>query len=544
MLPSTPVVRLCSRPLLWSALVLLAGSGCTFDRSGNAHVTDGSADREVPPGCGDGVRDDGDGEICDGADLGDQTCLGLGYTGGVLACTASCTLDESLCEIPEDCGNGIVDVDEACDGADLAGETCASVTGHTSGELTCHSSCQLDPSACHTCGDGSIDGPEHCDGANLNGQSCTGLGHLWGDLTCAPDCRLDDTGCRNYPANWFDLSCPYRKAIAIDPAHVDAPLVSFPVLVHLTDTDLRDHAGSSGNDLHFATESGGQPLNHELESYDGATGELVAWVGVDLVSDTTPTVIYLYYGDSGCGQSVDPLAVWDSDHHGVWHLAELSTAPRLDSTTHGAHATTASYDGDEATQGHIDGADHLDGIDDHLLLPESVTNGLWDFTLCFWIKTTESRTNATGWQNPTLIGNISNNWDSGDFGILTEGGIIGLRSGLCSTSDERNMSTIAINDDQWHHVCAVCQGATISLWVDSLYAAEVCAGGRAMLPPGFWVSGHSGESTATRGDYHQGVFDELRISGVARSAAWRNASYTNQLAPSSFYVLSPEEALP
>lgn len=518
--------------------------GCVFDKSGSPSAGDGGTDGETPPVCGDGVRNDGYGEACDGADLGGQTCESLGYAGGTLGCTATCELDESVCEIPANCGDGAIDPNEECDGLDLRAATCATATGHTTGVLTCRTSCQLDTSDCHTCGDNNIDGPELCDGANLAGQTCTGLGYVWGNLACTAGCQLELSGCADYPANWYDLSCPYRKAITIDPAGVDAPLTMFPLLVQLTDTDLRDNALPTGADIRFADATGGQQLDHEVESYDGATGALVAWVGVNTISDTTPTELYLYYGDAGCGQAVDPAGVWDGDFRGVWHLAELSTSPRLDSAGGGLHATPTGYEGDEAVAGWLDGADLLDGGNDHLLLPAAATNNLWDFTICFWIKTTENRTNTTGWQNPTLLGNISNGFDSGDFGILTEAGIIGLRSGLCPGTDERDMSTLAVNDDLWHYVCAVCSGPTIDLWVDGAFAAQVCAGGRAMQPPAFWVGGHSGESTSTRGDFHQGVYDELRISSLARPAAWRNASYANQLAPAAFYSVGNQEALP
>lgn len=40
-------------------------------------------------------------EDCDGADLNDQTCLSLGFTGGVLSCAADCTFDTSQCMAPE-----------------------------------------------------------------------------------------------------------------------------------------------------------------------------------------------------------------------------------------------------------------------------------------------------------------------------------------------------------------------------------------------------------------------------------------------------------
>jgi hypothetical protein len=46
--------------------------------------------------CGDGVREAD--EACDGTDLADNTCTGLGFAGGALACSTACGLDAAACE--------------------------------------------------------------------------------------------------------------------------------------------------------------------------------------------------------------------------------------------------------------------------------------------------------------------------------------------------------------------------------------------------------------------------------------------------------------
>ncbi len=53
--------------------------------------------------CGDGIVDSG--EFCDGSNLSGETCLSQGFTGGNLACSASCTFDTSGCSTATD-GNG------------------------------------------------------------------------------------------------------------------------------------------------------------------------------------------------------------------------------------------------------------------------------------------------------------------------------------------------------------------------------------------------------------------------------------------------------
>jgi hypothetical protein len=49
----------------------------------------------IAPVCGNGILESG--EACDGSALGGQTCTGLGYGGGTLACSSSCTFNTSGC---------------------------------------------------------------------------------------------------------------------------------------------------------------------------------------------------------------------------------------------------------------------------------------------------------------------------------------------------------------------------------------------------------------------------------------------------------------
>ncbi|MBU1068530.1 hypothetical protein KJ975_03085 [Myxococcota bacterium] len=46
--------------------------------------------------CGDGVREFT--EECDGEDFGESTCVAWGHAGGLLSCSAECTVDDSACE--------------------------------------------------------------------------------------------------------------------------------------------------------------------------------------------------------------------------------------------------------------------------------------------------------------------------------------------------------------------------------------------------------------------------------------------------------------
>lgn len=87
---------------------LLCLTGCRDTRGGGE-------DAGTPAECGDGVR--GEGEICDGSDLGGQSCGSLGLGGGTLACASDCSsLDASGCDVSctPDCAGRECGPDPAC----------------------------------------------------------------------------------------------------------------------------------------------------------------------------------------------------------------------------------------------------------------------------------------------------------------------------------------------------------------------------------------------------------------------------------------------
>ena len=159
----------------------------------------------------------------------------------------------------------------------------------------------------------------------------------------------------------------YRKKITIDHTKVVANLTNFPLLINLaSDSDLANHAQDDGDDIYFTSSDETTHLNHEIEKFDGATGELVAWVNIPSLSASADTELYMYYGNASASSQQDVTNVWDSSYQGVWHLDETGTGTRYDSTSDDNDGTPQNYDGDEATSsGQINGADdfHISVVD-------------------------------------------------------------------------------------------------------------------------------------------------------------------------------------
>ena len=93
-----------------------------------------------PPVCGDNVMEGN--EQCDGG-VGGATCnsVNAAFDGGTLSCNnGACTYNTSACT---DCGNGAKEAGEVCDGGDLGGQTCMGLDPllYDGGTLGCNPGC-------------------------------------------------------------------------------------------------------------------------------------------------------------------------------------------------------------------------------------------------------------------------------------------------------------------------------------------------------------------------------------------------------------------
>ncbi len=98
------------------------------------------------PLCGDNKKEGT--EICDGKDVGSETCISQGGVDGFLGCAANClSFDTNNCVYAQKnpsgstCGNLKREYGEACDGSDTGIENCESQNAG-SGILGCKSDCK------------------------------------------------------------------------------------------------------------------------------------------------------------------------------------------------------------------------------------------------------------------------------------------------------------------------------------------------------------------------------------------------------------------
>ena len=157
------------------------------------------------------------------------------------------------------------------------------------------------------------------------------------------------------------------------------------------------------------------------------------------------------------------------------------------------------------------------------------------FTVEFWVKTTENRSNNVYWQRPYLFGNETNGDNSGDFGITTNNGYVSMWEGCSSLNSDQNfLSNVRINDDNWHHIAAVNNGQNFNLYVDGRIVGSLVSGKRLYTSIAPLTFGGASLDHNFAGNFNnmnfmsQAFFGEARISNMVR--------YTSNFnPPQSFY---------
>jgi hypothetical protein len=328
----------------------------------------------------------------------------------------------------------------------------------------------------------------------------------------------------------------YRKQITIDHTKVatSSSLTSFPVLISVTDPDLKNDALSSGNDIIFTDSTGNTLSNYEIEKYDSTTGTLIAWVKIASLSGTIDTTLYEYFGNASASaeSSGNITGTWDTNYKGVYHLPNGTSLSVNDSTSNTNNGTNS---GGSAGTGKIDGGIDFTG-GGNTSLPRSIQD---DFTISSWFNTTNGTgaNNQQWYSNPSFVdGEMCGVVN--DFGTAISGGNVQFGVG---NPDTTITSPSTYNDGNWHYMSATrvkSTGAMI-LYVDGVQVATGNNGNTNSLtaPTNLYLS-----SNNCSGNAFGGKMDEVRLSGTVRGPDWITTEYNNQNSPATFYSYTALQA--
>lgn len=350
---------------------------------------------------------------------------------------------------------------------------------------------------------------------------------------------------------WYNSSWSYRKKITIDHTKVAGNLTDFPVLINLTsDSDLASYALDNGYDILFTSASGSSKLNHEIESFDGDTGKLIAWVRVPTLSSSIDTVLYMYFGNSGATNQQNGTGVWDANYAAVYHMSQSPTGTIYDSTLN--HLDLTSQGGMEANNlvsGKIGNAVSFDGTDDFLNSSSTFTTK--KFTLEAWVSNNNtgywgSGRDTNGWEcivniyDPNDPGNIFREFAAFPYNSINYGTIT-----VCDNSNQNRLVSQQ-SGTAWRHIAVTYNNTSVNSGprrgylngtITSYSSTKTWSSITGRTSIGAWAL-----NLTYWTDYWWGAIDEVRISKTVRTDSWIETEYNNGNSPGTFYTIGTRES--
>ncbi len=333
---------------------------------------------------------------------------------------------------------------------------------------------------------------------------------------------------------WYDNNWGYRKAVNISASAIDETLSDYPVYIDLSDFDATffTNVQADGSDIRITTSDGTTEIPYELTAIGTTlqTGEM--YLKAPNISSTTNTTFYVYYGNTEATaylttDTYGAQNVWTNGYAGVWHMNDVgstvtdSTANGYTGTKGGGTAATTEVTSPIGKAQSFDGNDYIDFGD--VLNPG--TNA-WTVDV---------------WYMPTVVGS-------------SQAGILYNKETLYEGSAGGNDSQYAWQPS-WAWYGAGAFVTSINNWY--LHTVTFDHSNQRLYKDGAQVfsrvqTGNIGSNTSklligARGNtspssFFTGEIDEVRMSSVARSAAWLNSTSINVATTSDFYSVSTAES--
>lgn len=216
------------------------------------------------------------------------------------------------------------------------------------------------------------------------------------------------------------------------------------------------------------------------------------------------------------GHVVDTAAA-DSTLVGWWKFDEMGGSTAADSSSTYSNGKLVGNPQWILESGRIDGALAFDGDGDYVDVgnPGALNFGKGDWSVCAWIKTTQT---GTGDINKSTI--FSNGGD-GKNGVRYMLAVSETTAGRVTLTTDDNTTkvhataTTTVNDDVWHHVVGIRDGSALRVYVDCMLETTI------PVPPGYDLSGTSQRNAniaavvenedGSMVKYFTGMIDDVRI---------------------------------
>jgi biopolymer transport protein ExbB len=272
------------------------------------------------------------------------------------------------------------------------------------------------------------------------------------------------------------------------------------------------------------------------ESYNVATGELLAWVRIPNLSTNTDTEIQVLYGNPAIStDQTNPTDVWNSDYSGVWHFENNVN----DASLNGLNGTN---NGTTDIAGQIGRArNYVGSSSQYIALPDNnpVGSNIDQFVFSAWIQIQDlSQLNIY-----MGIGNNGSIFTSNFIitGVRQEKPVLFVNSIFNFLNANNPIST-----SDWHYIVSIIDFSSptdnLLVFVDGIFNGSTTS---TFLPEFYsgvpfekmsFGSNHLGTAF-----FYTGKGDEFRARRSGLTPGWIKTEYDNQLNPSTFLNIGAEQ---
>ncbi|MHC4120802.1 MAG: DUF2341 domain-containing protein [Planctomycetota bacterium] len=333
-------------------------------------------------------------------------------------------------------------------------------------------------------------------------------------------------------ADWYDPAWTNRVLITIDNTKVAGDETDFPVLISQDNmvADFWTVAKSDGTDVVITSDDGETKLKREVGYINTGSQILEVYVKVPSLSSSSPTVLYLYYGNALASETNDTDA-WNGNYLRVWHMNNEVGGKIPESTVNAKHLDIwgAPTQGIDSFPGQ---AISYDGIDD------GTTNnsGVKQATVAVYGKMVGGVTNSCGGScRASGAGTRYQRWL-----FITSGGI-GYYRNRGNGATSQTAGDITYVADDLYSLVGVEVGATDRrIYNDGSYASTNTDSKTEGTPDHTLVGGRVVEDLNF--NFYQGIVSEARLMNIALSANWISTEHQNMRETADFYSIEVEAA--
>ena len=179
----------------------------------------------------------------------------------------------------------------------------------------------------------------------------------------------------------------------------------------------------------------------------------------------------------------------------------------LDSSGNNNHGTNSASATNYVVGRNNSRALQFNGVDSYVQVPRSIGAGNY-FTIAFWMKTTSTGGTGTNWYNGTGLVDGEVSGIANDFGVTLLNGKVAFGVG---NPDTTLISTITLNDGQWHHIALTRDGfdGSMTIGLDGVVNTNLFGPIGARMAPPFLRLGSL--QTGAAGKFYNGVLEDVRL---------------------------------